>query len=135
MILPKGIRISSGYGERTNPVTGTRSFHNGIDIVMPVGTRILAPYRGLVDKIWEDRIGGLQMRFSFSLNKDRYIFGFAHLSRVVAIEGKYYDEGDLIAYSGNSGVSTGPHLHLTVRINGKLVNPIDVYNKLNIKPC
>lgn len=133
MILPKGIKISSGYGERTHPVTGTRSFHNGIDIVMPVGTRILAPYRGLVDKIWEDRIGGVQMRFSFSLNEDRYTFGFAHLSRVVAIEGNYYDEGDLIAYSGNSGSSTGPHLHLTIRINGKLVNPIDVYNKFNIK--
>ena len=94
MILPKGIRISSNYGERIHPVTNRKVFHNGIDLVMPIGTLIVAPLRGKIDKVWEDEIGGLQMRYVCALiGNDVWTLGFAHLSRVVGVEGKFYNEG------------------------------------------
>lgn len=136
MKLPIGIKVSSRYGYRVHPITKVESFHNGIDIVMPIGTTIFAPCNGVVDRIWSDSIGGLQLRFTGydeSISKDTYTFGFAHLSRVVALEGVRYNEGDIIAYSGNSGRSNGPHLHLTLRINGKLTDPLYLYNLLKIK--
>lgn len=130
MMLPKGIRVSSPFGERIHPVTKQKQFHNGIDIVMPVGTSILAPMCGKVIDVYENAIGGLQLIFECAAEGgERYTFGFAHLSRVVAIKGNYYNEGDIIAYSGNTGRSTGAHLHFTVRLNGNLIDPMIIYEK------
>lgn len=133
MILPMGIRIASRYGQRIHPITRMKSFHNGIDIVMPIGTTIVAPADGIVEDVYENAIGGLQLLYKCSVEGVTYIFGFAHLSRVVVQKGEAKREGEVIAYSGNSGRSTGAHLHLTTRMNGVLVDPLSVYQRFKLK--
>lgn len=120
-LLPQG-RVTSKYGYRIHPITGKRTFHNGIDLSMPVGTRINAPCSGEVSRVWENSAGGLQMQIKCG----DYTFGFAHLSKVLVKSGEV-QRGDLIALSGNSGATTGAHLHMTVRFEGKLIDPLTLY--------
>lgn len=120
-LLPQG-RVTSKYGYRIHPITGKRKFHNGIDLAMPVGTRINAPCNGEVIKVWENATGGLQMQVKCG----DYTFGFAHLSKILVKSGEV-KRGDLVALSGNSGASTGAHLHMTVRFEGKLIDPLTLY--------
>ncbi len=131
--MPKGISLTSKFGERIHPVYKTKSFHNGIDLSMPVGTRVLAPFNGVVSDVWETLRGGIQMRYEFIIDDIRYTFGFAHLSRVVRHKGERCNKDDVIAYSGNTGIGTGAHLHFTIRVNGQLVDPITIYEKFNCK--
>jgi len=122
-LLPQG-RITSKYGYRKHPITGKRTFHNGIDLAMPVGTRINAPCEGEVIKVWENATGGLQMQ----VRCGDYTFGFAHLSKIFIKSGNVC-QGDLLALSGNTGATTGAHLHMTVRKEGKLIDPEILYKK------
>lgn len=119
MTLPQG-KITSRFGWRVHPITGKQSFHNGIDIAMRSGTPIAAPLDGYVVAVYENDKGGKQMR----LFCGEYTFGFAHLSRIVVSKGQRVREGEIIAYSGNTGASTAPHLHFTVRKNGELIDPL-----------
>ena len=111
-------RITSGFGMRT--MGGERGFHNGIDIAMPVGTSLKAPESGRVVRTWDDARGGKQLQF---LGDSGKTYGMAHLSEQIAKVGQRLDAGALLAKSGNTGRSTGPHLHLTVTSNGKKIDP------------
>lgn len=119
-IWPVEGRVSSGFGHRRSPFTGRREFHNGIDIVAPPGTPvhgtadgrvILATYqRGLGNVIVVDHGYGYQTLYG-------------HLSGFAAITGAKIKKGQHIGYVGNTGMSTGPHLHYTVFVRGAAVNP------------
>lgn len=120
------IRIVSGFGWRTHPITGKRSFHNGVDLAAPTGTEIYAPKSGTISKMYRNSKGGIQLIVNHSGN---LVTGYAHLSKYADIKvGDKVKQGDVIAYVGNTGQSTGAHLHFTTKINNKYVNPIELWS-------
>ena len=112
--------VSSGYGYRIDPFTGLRQFHHGLDISNRIGTPIIAPADGIVARIWRDRRLGLSMKISHGYGITT-IYG--HLHKVFVKVGQRVKRGQRIALMGNTGRSTGPHLHYEVRLNGVPVNP------------
>ena len=113
--------ITSGFGYRISPFTGQREFHKGLDISGPVGTPIYAPADGKVVFTGRDGGYGITVIIDHGLGiTTRY----AHLSRYVVKKNQRVTRGEIIAYMGNTGRSTGPHLHYEVRLNGVPVNPL-----------
>ena len=116
--------ISSPYGWRSNPITGARQFHNGIDLPAPIGTPIYSPLSGTVLKNYSNNIGGNQI----TIESGDVILGYAHLNKKSPLaEGTIVKQGDIIGEVGNTGMSTGAHLHFTVKISGEVVNPVDYF--------
>jgi murein DD-endopeptidase MepM/ murein hydrolase activator NlpD len=113
--------ITSEFGYRISPFTGRREFHKGLDISGPVGTPIYAPADGKVVFTGKDGGYGITLVIDHGLGiTSRY----AHLSRYVVKKNQRVTRGEIIAYMGNTGRSTGPHLHYEVRLNGVPVNPL-----------
>ena len=112
-------RITSRYGTRQS------GFHNGTDIAVPVGTKVRSPWRGKVAGVISNNAGGLQMVID---HPNGYRTGYAHLSAFRVSAGQKVIRGQVIALSGNTGGSTGPHLHFTLRKNGQLVDPESKFN-------
>lgn len=111
-LRPVIAKISSGFGYRTDPKTGKKGeFHNGIDLAVPTGTPVKAPMDGVVSLVNSGGDGGNQIIIRHS---NGYYTGYAHLSRLLVKKGDRIKQGDVIALSGNTGKSTGPHLHLTM---------------------
>lgn len=121
----KSGRITRRFGNQKHPVTGKMSFHNGVDISCPVATPVLAPEDGLILDTWEDTKGGKSLAM---INCDGVRFGFAHLSEQLVQKGKGVKKGQPVALSGNTGTSTGPHLHFTVKKFGEYVDPLKYFN-------
>lgn len=113
-------RVTSGFGHRHAPKAGASSYHNGIDISMPVGTNIMAPESGQLVRKWSGGAGGTQLQFQ---GDSGIIYGMAHLSAVLKDVGERIEKGQVLAKSGNTGNTTGPHLHFTTTVNGKKVDP------------
>ena len=114
--------ISSGFGWRTNPMGGRGSeHHDGVDIPARTGTPIRAAGGGtVVFAGWQNGYGNTVI-----INHGSGITtAYAHSSRINVEVGQLINRGDIIAYVGSTGRSTGPHLHFEVRINGSAVNPI-----------
>lgn len=121
LIAPLKGHISSSFGNRIHPITGKNSFHNGVDVAVPTGTPIYSPADGTILGTYTNSTGGLQLLVS---HKNGYITGYAHLSSVLRLKGISVKQGEKIALSGNSGNSTGPHLHFTLKKHDKtLLNP------------
>jgi murein DD-endopeptidase MepM/ murein hydrolase activator NlpD len=124
-ILPvekRAISLSSGFGWRENPFTKTKEFHAAIDISGDMGTKIYAPARGLVLKTgYDKRIGN----FILIRHTDKIDTIYGHLSAVYAEAGKEVRRGERIGLMGNSGLSTGVHLHYMVIKEGRAVNPFE----------
>lgn len=120
-ITPVTGRVSSPTGNRVNPVTGRSEFHDGIDIAVPAGTPIVAPRNGEVIASGLCAGYGRFMRIS---HDDGYVSFYAHLSRAVAEIGDIVEQGHRVAYSGNTGQSTGPHLHFGIFRNGQFADPL-----------
>ncbi|MGN6357620.1 MAG: M23 family metallopeptidase [Novosphingobium sp.] len=112
-----GGRVTSRFGQPRGS-----QLHNGVDIAVPVGTPVRAALGGEVLKVWTDERGGLSMRVRYD---DGTTVGFAHLSDAPLAKGARVEAGTVVAKSGNSGRSTGPHLHYTMTKDGKRVNPLD----------
>lgn len=113
-------RISSPAGNRYSPITGAREFHDGVDIAVPVGTPVVAPRAGYVAAAGYSASFG---RFLRILHDDYYMSFFAHLDRVPISVGDRVEQGVRVAYSGNTGWSTGPHLHFGLFRDGQFVDP------------
>lgn len=124
MVSPVKGRITGRFGNRTHPITKIRSFHNGVDIAVPAGTAILAPEDGKVTEVWDHIKGGKSLAM---VSSSGYRYGFAHLSKQLKKVGELVSEGETIALSGNTGSSTGPHLHFTVKQNGTLIDPMSIF--------
>jgi len=116
--------VTSGYGMRKNPVTGQMAMHDGIDVAVPVGTQVISPVDGTL-RVRTDP-GGYGLYCVVVSGNTEYLF--AHLSEVKVADGTQVQKGQLIALSGNSGRSTGPHLHAGTKVNGRSVNPTSVYS-------
>nr|WP_256497195.1 M23 family metallopeptidase [Sulfurospirillum sp. DNRA8] len=115
--------FSSRFGWRENPILKRKEFHAGTDLRAPVGTPVLAPADGVVKFIQYNQNSGYGNVVSLSHN-----YGFesyyAHLmNKPIVKEGQFVKKGDIIAYSGNSGMSTGPHLHYEIKFIGRLLDP------------
>ena len=122
----KKYRITSPFGRRTSPTTGASTNHNGIDIATPMRTPILAPADGTIGYVVTNDAGGLQVAIDI---KDQDLrVGFAHLDEATVRNGQLVHKGDIIAYTGNSGRSTGPHLHLTVKDSFGMQNPTKYFS-------
>lgn len=121
--LGKKGRVSSGFNPaRKHPITGQIRPHNGTDWAVPVGTAIYAPADGVIVKAKTNHPAAghfIEMR-----NGSRYVTRYLHLSKLHVKEGQKVRKGDLIGKTGNTGLSTGPHLHYELFIDGKAVDPM-----------
>jgi len=119
-IRPVGGKITSNYGVRFHPVYHIPLFHAGIDFSVPVGTSIQAAGDGVVAFSGYDKGYGQKVIISHGYG---YKTIYAHLSKSLVRQGQKINRGEIIALSGNSGVSTGPHMHYEVHKNNSIVNP------------
>ena len=112
--------VSSGFGSRISPFTNQKEFHQGIDICTRKGTPIIAPADGVVTGVGSNYGYGkiLTVKHGYGL-KTRY----AHLSAILVKKGEYVKRGQEIAQVGNTGRTTGPHLHYEVHLKNVPVNP------------
>lgn len=117
----KNARTSSGYGKRKHPVTGIMKVHRGQDFAVNTGTPIYAPADGVVEVIRPSKKGS--GNFLRLLHGYGFSSSYSHLSKFASKRGDFVKKGDLIAYSGNSGLTSGPHLHYEVRFVGRPLNP------------
>jgi murein DD-endopeptidase MepM/ murein hydrolase activator NlpD len=118
-------RVASGYGWRIHPIYKTEKMHTGMDFTAPIGTEVYATGNGVVDKVEMDGRGyGNNVLINHSYGYETL---YAHLNKYIVRPGQKVSRGDLIGYVGNSGTSTGPHLHYEVRKNTNPVNPVNYY--------
>ncbi|MCU0231303.1 MAG: peptidoglycan DD-metalloendopeptidase family protein [Acidobacteria bacterium] len=120
-LLPVAGLIGGGFGWRRDPFTGAKGFHRGVDVSAPVGTPILAPADGIV--IAAERESGYGHVLTIS-HGDGMVTRYGHLSAFKTRPGAEVRRGDTIALVGNSGRSTGPHLHYEVLVEGQQVDPM-----------
>lgn len=120
-IEPKKAWISCGYGKRKSPFTGKIEMHPGIDIAGWKGTPVIAPADGTV--VFSQRWGSMGRTVKIKHNST-YLTTFGHLLKANVKKGQSVKRGDIIAYMGNSGRSTGYHLHYEVYKKGKRLNPL-----------
>ena len=114
-----GARLSSGFGNRKHPILGFTKHHNGTDFAAPTGTPIMASGNGTVIKAGWCGNGGNCVRIR---HNSAYTTGYGHMSKIATRTGRRVRQGQVIGYVGNTGMSTGPHLHYTVSYNGKFIN-------------
>lgn len=112
--------ITSEFGYRISPFTGGREFHRGIDIATRIGREVVAPAGGVVTKSSKDPGMGNEIRIDHG---NGIMTTYGHLLKVAAKRNQKLKRGDVIGYVGNSGRSTGPHLHYGVQVRGIYVNP------------
>jgi murein DD-endopeptidase MepM/ murein hydrolase activator NlpD len=116
-------QVSSGFGYRSFTMGGklVSDFHSGVDIPLPIGTKLVAPFDGVV-RYKQNTCGvGIEV-----VNGD-YVVGYWHIMGRAVPNGIPITKGEVIAFSGNTGCSTGPHLHLYLRQNGKSLNPVEYF--------
>ena len=122
-IYPIMGRLTSPFGYRNDPFTGARSFHSGIDLAAPIGTSVKATLDGRIAETGFNRIFGNYV----IITHDRgYQSLYGHLSAIYVKRGQYVTQGAIVGAVGNTGYSTGPHLHLSIYKNGSLINPFSV---------
>lgn len=122
MIMPVTGRITSPFGDRVHPISGSVQFHNGVDIAAVTGTPIKAPYSGVISRIFYADKGGKQLVMKLD---NGFTAGFAHLDSYSVKEGQKVNKGQIIGKTGSTGKVTGPHLHLTMRdAEGAYVDPL-----------
>lgn len=114
-------QISSNFGMRLHPLLGILRMHSGVDLPVPAGSPVRATSAGIV--------GGAGPRGGYGLTIDilgqpGVVTRYAHLSRLNVAPGERVSKGQLLGWSGSTGLSTGPHLHYEVRLNGRPVNPL-----------
>mgnify|MGYP000950764508 CR=1 FL=1 len=120
--LKEVTEIASEFGYRRNPFGGySKEFHSGVDLPCNYGTEVYATASGVVSYAGYDRVYGYKLEIDHGNGIETI---YAHNSRLLVKKGTQVKKGDLIAYSGNSGRSTGAHLHYGARVNGEYVDPL-----------
>ena len=114
--------ITSACGERTNPILGQKENHNGVDIAVAEGTEVVAVKSGKVTEVRNSATYGKLLKYETA---DGYTVMYAHLSKVLVKEGDRIIQGQKVAESGNTGLSTGPHLHYSLWKGETLLDPME----------
>lgn len=117
----EGYPISSSFGPRTDPFLGKPAMHTGLDYRAPVGTPIKATGAGVVSMAKYNGGYGLSVEI---IHENGLVTKYAHMRKILVSKGQRIERGDLVGTVGNTGRSTGPHLHYEVRINGEPINPM-----------
>jgi len=118
-------RMASGYGMRIDPHYKTPAFHEGMDFTAPTGTPIYATGDGIVERADNGSRGyGNHVRIDHGFG---YLTLYAHMSEIAVKPGQKVSRGEVIGYVGNTGKSSGPHLHYEVHKNDRPINPINFY--------
>ena len=138
--LPDGVpllgeyALSSGYGERKDPFTGLDAFHSGVDFAAALGTPIVSISNGRITKIGSlfDLHG--YGKYIEITHDNGVVSKYGHLGDIYVSEKQTVKKGELIALVGNTGRSTGPHLHFEVHLQSKAVDPMGIISPLRVKP-
>lgn len=117
------IHINSGFGMRRHPIYHKRIMHNGIDLSARY-EKVYSMFPGTVIKVGQDSRSGKFV----TVRTGNYTISYCHLSQQLVKENEFVNAGTNIAISGNTGASTGPHLHLTTKKDGQAVNPTILIN-------
>lgn len=121
-IMPTAGWLSSQFTRsRYHPILHISRPHEGIDVSAPMGAPVVAPAAGVVTMVTRQNGYGLVMQLDHG---NGIVTKYAHLSRVSVKQGQRVTRGQLVANVGNSGLSTGPHLHYEIHINGRVVDPL-----------
>jgi murein DD-endopeptidase MepM/ murein hydrolase activator NlpD len=127
MPLNREISITSPYGTRMHPIFGASKFHNGIDLAANY-ENVYSVLDGIVTETgWDNNGGGNYIKVN---HFNRFETAYLHLSEIYYRVGEFVKAGFIIAKSGNSGNSTGPHLHFSVKEFGQNINPTHFLNDL-----
>jgi murein DD-endopeptidase MepM/ murein hydrolase activator NlpD len=124
-IYPVRGRLSSPYGWRDDPISGVRRFHNAVDLAAPLGTPVKAAMDGRVQTVGFNATYG---KYLILTHGNNYQTMYAHLNLIAVQEGAAVSQGSRIGEVGNTGYSTGPHLHFAIYKNGRALNPLDFLN-------
>lgn len=114
----KSIKVTSPYGYRRDPFTGKLSWHNGLDL-RAKNEPAYAMMDGIVEKVGYDNRSGNYV----TLRHGNFYISYCHLSSIIVRKGEYVYPGIIVGVTGNTGRSTGSHLHLTCKKDGKSINP------------
>lgn len=116
----EGGNITSGFGEREDPISGESGNHNGIDIAAAFGSNVTAAWPGTVTETGFNEIYG---NYIVMKHSDGFYTKYCHLSVVTATKGDFLNVGEKIGEAGSTGRSTGSHLHFEVSIGGRNIDP------------
>jgi murein DD-endopeptidase MepM/ murein hydrolase activator NlpD len=119
--LPVSIRITSPFGVREDPVTGGRRLHAGVDLGTAIGTAVHAPAAGLVRRASSDGINGRILVIDHGRG---VVTTYCHNDALLVRDGQRVEKGEIVARTGSSGRSTGPHLHYQLDLAGEPVDPL-----------
>lgn len=112
--------LTSGFGERSSPFTGLKSYHPGIDLAAPTGTPVMACAAGKIKSIYYNNVYGNHIIISHADGRESL---YGHLSKVYVSLNETVKSGTIIGAVGSTGMSTGPHLHFEIREHGVPKNP------------
>ncbi|MCL2857126.1 MAG: M23 family metallopeptidase [Oscillospiraceae bacterium] len=113
--------VTSPFAFRVHPLSGNVDFHNGIDIAAPYGREILSALPGTVERVGEDRVYGNYIVLRHAHNLKTF---YAHCSQILVVEGESVSQGQQLATVGSTGMTTGPHLHFAVIVEGLYADPM-----------
>jgi len=112
------IKVNSPYGYRKDPFTGKRKFHNGIDLHAR-SAKVFAMMQGKIIAVGQNKVSGKYV----TLQHGNFTVSYCHLSQTSVSKGQEVNAGEVVGITGNTGRSTGGHLHITIRQKGEYVNP------------
>jgi murein DD-endopeptidase MepM/ murein hydrolase activator NlpD len=118
-------RVSAGYGMRWHPILKIKRMHKGMDFAAPVGAEVYATGDGVIEKASRGHGYGKKIEIDHGFG---YETDYAHLSEFNVRRGDKVKRGEVIGYIGNSGLSTGSHLHYEIRKNDKPINPVNYFH-------
>ncbi|MEQ1506443.1 MAG: M23 family metallopeptidase [Myxococcota bacterium] len=113
-------RLTSPFGDRIHPTLGEKKFHEGVDLAVPIGTPVLAAQRGTLAVVGKSAVSGQYVVIDHGYGVRT---AYCHLSSTPVVQGTVIARGETFALSGNTGRSTGPHLHYGIQIAGNWVDP------------
>ena len=113
--------ITSSCGERENPILQKMEYHNGLDIAVAENTQAVAVKSGIVTEVRKSETLGKVLKYE---TEDGYTVMYAHLNDVLVKKGENVKQGQIVAMTGNTGLSTGPHIHYSIWRGDMLINPM-----------
>jgi murein DD-endopeptidase MepM/ murein hydrolase activator NlpD len=125
-IRPVEGRIISGFGMRMHPILRYKRMHTGLDMQASTGTPVYATADGVV-RLARMARGGYGRQIEIEHGSTGFVSKYAHLSKIKVKQGHKVKRGDLIAFSGNTGMSSGPHLHYEIIKSGQKIDPINYF--------